>query len=467
MKLLFIHQNFPGQYLYLVSSLLRAGHEIVGIGEDANISNRGMLPGCTTISYPTPQKAGPATHRYLRSLEAGVNRGQAVARTLISLKSSGFAPDVVSLHPGWGEGLFVREFFPRTPLVMFCEYYFRAGQADLRFDPEFPTDLDWDVGIRLRNTAQVMSLLTADSCVCPTEWQASRYPAFIRDKIQIIHDGINVNYMTPDPTESIVLQPLKRPGHSRILDASEPRPERPTAEDDGEETAGDDGEGTAEDDGNEPAGESLRLSRADKVITYAARNLEPYRGIHVFLRMLPELQKRHPDAHVVIVGNDGTSYSRTPSDGRSYKEIYLAETADKLDMSRIHIVGRISYTSLRAIFRVSTAHVYLTYPFVLSWSCLEAMSCGALLVASATSPVLEVIRHGDNGLLTDFFDREKLLATLDDILKNPSAFDAIRARARRFVVEKYGLDKCLPAQWKLLEDAANKGLPQGISRKPG
>jgi glycosyltransferase involved in cell wall biosynthesis len=443
-KLLFIHQNFPGQYLYLVRSLLRAGHEIVGIGENANIKNRGVLRGCTAIGYPTPQKAGPATHHYLRGLEAGVRRGQAVARTLISLKGRGFVPDVVSLHPGWGEGLFVREFFPHTPLLMFCEYYFRAGQADVGFDPEFPTNLDRDVGIHLRNTAQIMSLLTADGCVCPTEWQASRYPAFIRDKMRIIHDGVNVDYMTPNPAASIVLQPLKQPGHSRILDAPGTLPARALQ---------------AGDDGREPAGKPLRLSRADKVVTYAARNLEPYRGIHVFLRMLPELQQRHPDAHVVIVGNDGTSYGKTPPDGRSYKDIYLAETADKLDMSRIHFVGRIAYASLRALFRVSTAHVYLTYPFVLSWSCLEAMSCGALTVASDTGPVLEVIRHGDNGLLTDFFDREKLLATLDDILKNPSAFDAIRTRARRSVVGKYGLDKCLREQWKFLEDAAGGRLP--------
>ncbi|MDR2124802.1 MAG: glycosyltransferase [Desulfovibrio sp.] len=436
MKLLFIHQNFPGQYLHLVRFLLRAGHEIVGIGENANIKNRGVLPGCTTIGYPTPQKAGPATHHYLRGLEAAVRRGQAVARTLRALKRRGFVPDVVSLHPGWGEGLFVRDFFPRTPLIMFCEFYFRAGQADVGFDPEFPTDLDGNVGIHLRNTAQVMSLLTADGCVCPTEWQASRYPAFIRDKMRIIHDGVNVDYMTPNPDESIVLQRLKQPGHSRFLDAPAP-----------------------EDDARETVGSLLRLSRADKVVTYAARNLEPYRGIHIFLRMLPELQKRHPDAHVVIAGNDGTSYGKAPPDGRCYKDIYLAETADRLDMSRIHFVGRIAYASLRALFRVSTAHVYLTYPFVLSWSCLEAMSCGALTVASATGPVLEAIRHGGNGLLANFFDREKLLATLDDILKNPSAFDAVRTRARQSVVEKYGLDKCLRAQWKLLEDAARGCLP--------
>jgi glycosyltransferase involved in cell wall biosynthesis len=454
-KLLFIHQNFPGQYLYLVRFLLRAGHEIVGIGENVNISNRGVLRGCTTIGYPTPQQAGPATHHYLRGLEAGVRRGQVVARTLISLKSRGFVPDVISLHPGWGEGLFVREIFPRTPLLMFCEYYFRAGQADVGFDPEFPADVDRDLGINLRNTAQVMSLLTADGCVCPTEWQASRYPAFIRDKMRIIHDGVNVDFMTPNPDESLVLQPLKRPGHSRILDAPATRAAQARP--------------VPEDDGREPAGKPVRLSRADKVVTYAARNLEPYRGIHVFLRMLPELQQRHPDAHIVIAGNDGTSYGKTPPDGRSHKDIYFAETARKLDTSRIHFVGRIAYASLRALFRVSTAHVYLTYPFVLSWSCLEAMSCGALTVASATDPVLEVIRHGGNGLLTDFFDREKLLATLDDILKNPSAFDAIRMRARRSVVEKYGLDKCLSEQLKLLEDAAGGRLTRtdnAVSQHP-
>ncbi|MDR1946883.1 MAG: glycosyltransferase [Desulfovibrio sp.] len=445
MKILFIHQNFPGQYLYLVQYLRRAGHKITGIGEDANIKKRGVIRGCTTIGYPSPQKAGPDTHHYLRGLEACVRRGQAVARTLIKLRDRGFVPDVISLHPGWGEGLFVREIFPRTPLIMFCEYYFRAGQADVGFDPEFPADPDWIFSINLRNTAQIMSLLSADCCLCPTEWQASRYPAFIRDNMRIIHDGINTDFMTPDPEERIVLQPLKKPGHSRILDRLKSAPPQ------GEEKVGDAGE-------REPAGKPLRLSRADKVITYAARNLEPYRGIHAFLRSLPELQKRHPDAHVVIAGNDGTSYSRTPPGGCSYKDIYLGEISGKVDLSRIHFLGRIAYPSLRALFRVTTAHVYLTYPFVLSWSCLEAMSCGALTVASDTGPVPEVITHGDNGLLVDFFDREKLLATLNDILENPCAFDAIRSRARNSVVGKYRLDNCLGQQLSLLEDAVGGRL---------
>ncbi|MDR1489055.1 MAG: glycosyltransferase family 4 protein [Desulfovibrio sp.] len=429
MEILFIHQNFPGQYLHLARNLVRSGkHRVTGIGDAENIKNHGTIDGCVSIGYPPPEQAGPKTHHYLRSLEAGVRRGQAVVRALLHLKSKGFAPDVISLHPGWGEGLFVREIFPYTPLVMFCEYYFRAGEADMGFDPEFPLTLDASLKVGLCNTTQVMSLLNADFCVSPTPWQASRYPEFIREKIRILHEGIDTGFMTPDPEESVFLRRTDRAGHSRILAT------------DTEDRA--------------PDGETLRFSRKDKVITFAARNLEPYRGAHVFLRALPDIQRRHPDAHILIVGDDGASYSAPPPGGRSFKDIFLGEIAGRADFSRIHLLSRVPYQTLRSIFRISSAHVYLSYPFVLSWSCLEAMSCEALVVASRTAPVAEAVKDGETGLMVDFFDKKSLIDTVDEVLKRPERFAALRRNARAFVERNYALADCLKGQTDLLEEAA-------------
>ncbi|MDR2800064.1 MAG: glycosyltransferase [Desulfovibrio sp.] len=429
MEVLFIHQNFPGQYLHLARGLVRAGkHKVTGMGDADNIKNHGAIDGCLSIGYPSPRGAGPKTHHYLRNLEAGVRRGQAVARALLHLKANGFAPDVISLHPGWGEGLFVREIFPSTPLVMFCEYYFRAGEADTVFDPEFATGLDATLGLGLCNTAQVMSLLNADFCVSPTPWQASRYPECIREKIRVLHEGIDTCFMTPDPGESVFLRRTNRAGHSRILLT------------DTEDCTSD--------------GALLRLSGKDKVITFAARNLEPYRGAHVFLRSLPDLQKRHPDAHILIIGNDGASYSASPPGGRSFKDIFLGEIAGRADFSRIHLLGRVPYQALRSVFRISSAHVYLSYPFVLSWSCLEAMSCEALVIASRTAPVAEAVKDGETGLMVDFFDKKGLIDTVDEVLKRPKRFAALRKNARAFVERNYALADCLKGQTDLLEEAA-------------
>ncbi|MDR0827536.1 MAG: glycosyltransferase [Desulfovibrio sp.] len=452
MKILFIHQNFPGQYLNLVQRLIReGGHSITGIGEDVNIKRRGLINGCSTIGYPSPDKAGAHTHHYLQNLEAAVRRGQSVAKILLRLKAQGFIPDVISLHPGWGEGLFAREVFPSTPLLMFCEYYFRAGEADLNFDPEFPVSLDGNLSIGLRNTAQVMSLLNADACISPTPWQASRYPEFIRNKIRIIHDGINVDYMTPYTEEILYLQPLEKAGHSRVLGWSAAGAKCRYQENQGEIM--EDASGTIM---PAPLG-ALRLTRRDKVITYATRNIEPYRGAHVFLRALPALLKLHPDAHILIAGREGVSYSRPLPAGQTYKDIYLREIANRVDLSRIHFLDGVPYPALRAIFRISAAHVYLTYPFVLSWSCLEAMSCEALLIASHTAPVLEAVKHMDTGLLVDFFDEKGLIRTLDEVLREPEHFAALRKRARVFVTRAHGLEKCLREQIDFLKEVAAKG----------
>lgn len=445
MKFLFIHQNFPGQYLHLAQYLQGlGGHEIVGLGETKNIKNRGVIQDITTIGYPTPEGAGETTHHYLQSTEAALRRGQTVARSLLELKNKGFVPDVISVHPGWGEALFVRDVYPHTPILMFCEYYFRAGEADLAFDPEFPCTPDWTFSIRIRNSAQLLSLITASACVSPTHWQASRYPAFVREGARIIHDGVNTDFMTPDPGESLSIQPLRAPGESRVR--GYPTPITGNASPD-------------EGPGSEPDGPPLTLSRKDKVITYIGRNLEPYRGFHIFLRSLPAIQRLHPDAHTLIVGHDGISYSPVLPEGQTYKEKYLEEMRGELDLSRIHFLGRIPYPALRALFRIASAHVYLTYPFVLSWSALEAMACESLVIASRTQPVEEVITHGQNGILVDFFDKDALIAAVDAALSDPDRFAPLRKSARNLVVERYRLEKCLKRQAELLYELAGGNYP--------
>ncbi|MDL2291388.1 glycosyltransferase, partial [Desulfovibrio sp. OttesenSCG-928-F20] len=453
MKVLFIHQNFPGQYLHLAQYLHNLGHEVVGLGETDNIKKRGAINGITTIGYPAPQGSGQQTHHYLLSTEAAVRRGQNVVRALLEIKAKHFTPDVISLHPGWGEGLFVRDVFPHTPIAMFCEYYFRAGQADLGFDPEFPQSPDWSFSIRIRNTAQVMSLITANVGLSPTQWQASRYPDFIRRNMVVAHDGVNTDYMTPDASDSLTIQPLDTPGDSRLVDYP------PFVENPAQGVSAGDAAAQATLAPAQALGPPITLGVGDKVITYTGRNLEPYRGVHIFLRALPELQRRHPDAHVLIIGHDGVSYSPALPEGETYKAKYLAELKGRIDLSRVHFLGRIPYMALRSAFRISSAHVYLTYPFVLSWSMLEAMSCEALLVASDTPPVREMISHGENGLLFDFFDTNKLVDSLDAALNKPEQFRDLRKKARIFVEEHFRLEKCLQTQLSLLEALAGGRYP--------
>jgi glycosyltransferase involved in cell wall biosynthesis len=206
-------------------------------------------------------------------------------------------------------------------------------------------------------------------------------------------------------------------------------------------------------------GAQLRLGRqgpiirnGDPVLTFVNRNLEPYRGYHRFMRALPSIQQRCPNAITVIVGDHGVSYGAAAPDGKSWKDLILQEVNHDLDLSRVFFTGKMPYADYLTLLQVSACHVYFTYPFVLGWSCLEAMAAGALVVGSATPPVQEVISNGENGLLVDFFDQQALVETVSQVLNNPENFTQIRQAARISVVNRFDLETiCLPKQIQLID----------------
>jgi glycosyltransferase involved in cell wall biosynthesis len=402
MNTLFIHQNFPSQFTHLAAALARRGNRVVGLGLSPQ-----AVPGVEVMAYTLSQHPHPALDGLLQESASNTLRGEGAALAALQLKEQGFAPDLVCVHPGWGEAFFLRDIFPKSRILCYLEYYYHAFGADSNFDPEFPhQSYPQRFHLRMKNTPFLPALETMDRGVCPTAWQKSLFPACYRDRIEVIHDGIDTTAVRPSAQ---VVVTLKR--------------------------------------------DNLTLTPDDEVVTYVARSLEPSRGYHIFMRALPELLGRRPKAHVLIVGDHTTSYSPRPVDGRSYKDIYLNEVAAQLDMSRVHFLGKLRYAQFLAILQVSTAHVYLTVPFVLSWSVIEAMSAGCLLVGSATPPVREVIRHGENGLLFDYFSPSHLADTVATALERRDEMLPLRQQARRTAVERYDLETvCLPRQFKLIED---------------
>jgi len=387
MRILIIHQNFPAQFRALARNLAAdPGVSLAAIGK------RGCpgLPGVRQLTYAIERHPAAGTHHYAKPFESGIVYGQAVARLLLELKGEGFVPDAVLAHPGWGETLFVKDIFPRARLVHFCEFYYHAQGADANFDPEFPLSLDAALRVRTRNALLLMGLEGCDAAVAPTAWQKSLHPPAYHGKIALLHEGIDTAFMRADPLASFTL----------------------------------------------PDGKVVRAG--DPVVTYVARNLEPYRGFHIFMRALPQLLARHPGCEVVIVGGDGVSYGSKPQGAASWRARMLDEL--NLQSDRVHFLGRIPYGAYRSLLQVSAAHVYLTYPFVLSWSMLEAMACGCALVASDTAPVREVIRHGENGWLVDFFDAHALASRIAAVLEAPAASHALRLRAAATVRARYGLE---------------------------
>jgi glycosyltransferase involved in cell wall biosynthesis len=410
MRVLFVHQNFPGQYRHIAPAMAaRKGVRVVSLGEN----HYGELPGVTQVRYPAPRGASEQIHRYLRRTEAYLRRGQEVARAAMALRARGFVPDVISAHPGWGEALFLRDVFPEAPILLQCEFYYRAEGGDIGFDTALTGEvtLDMRANTRIINTPQILQLEAAAGGVAPTRWQWSRYPDWARARMAVVHEGIDTRHARPAPKASFPL----------------------------------------------PSGRVIR--RGDPVITYAARQLEPYRGFHSFMRALPLFQRLRPEAEVVVVGGDSISYGDPPQDAGSWREAMLKEVGAQLDLSRVHFLPRQPYPKLLDLFRVSAGHVYLTYPFVLSWSLLDAMSCGAAILASDTAPVREVIEHGVNGRLVDFFNAEAIAHGLAAMVADPASQEPLRAAARRTVVERYDLATfCLPRQIALLEQVA-RGEP--------
>jgi glycosyltransferase involved in cell wall biosynthesis len=402
MKILFVHQNFPGQYLHLARHLARQPeNQVVFITQRKDAE----LPGVRKIVYQPHREVTLNQHRYLRDMEAGVLNAQAVVRVALDLKKSGFTPDVMVGHNGWGEIWYLKDVFPKTPLLGYFEFFYRFDGADVGFDPAEPVSFDTAPRIRTKNAGNLLGLEAADWGQCPTRWQHSTYPAIYQPKLQVVHEGIDTDVVVPDHTARLRLP-----------------------------------------------GTEIELAAGDEVVTYVARNLEPYRGFPSFMRSLPAILSARPKAQVVIVGGDETSYGARLPDGQSYRQKLLDELGDSLDTRRVHFLGKVPYPLFLNVLQVSRVHVYLTYPFVLSWSMLEAMAAGCLVVGSRTAPVEDVIRDGENGVLVDFFRPEEIAERVGEVLAEPEQFISQRAQARQTIVENYDLKRiCLPEQLRLID----------------
>lgn len=412
MNILFVHQNFPGQFKHLAPALAADPANTV-----VALTMKPVAPtpwrGIRIIPYQVARGSTPNIHPWVSGIETKVNWGEAAYRAALGLKREGFSPELIVAHPGWGESLFLKEVWPTAKLGIYCEFFHHARGASIGFDPEFPTD-DPDIACRtrMRNANLLMHFDLADAGWSPTHWQAGRFPELFRAKITVMHEGIDTDAIAPDPEVKLIL-------------------DRNTV-----------------------------LTRQDEIITFANRNLEPYRGYHIFMRALPEILRRRPNARVLIVGGSEKGYGRQPPDGGNWRDLFakpLRERIGSADWERVHFLGKLSHRRFVRVLQASTAHVYLTYPYVLSWGLLEAMSAGCAIVASDTAPLSEAIRHDETGLLVDFFDVEGLARAVCDLMQDPGKRTRLGANARAFAKASYDLETvCLPMQLEWINRLAGR-----------
>ena len=402
MRVLFIHQNFPGQYRHLMPALQARGDQVQAIGAPYAPG----LPGCELFRYRLPESgAVPDAHPLASDFQVKAIRAEAVVNLLRQNEAAIPRPDLIVGHPGWGELLAVKDHWPDVPVLHQLElvYQMRGGDAD--FDPEFPQQASAITKLRLRRATQLLAFHDLDWALAPTQWQASTAPLPFRHRVSVIHEGIDTDQIAPRQGSEIRLERRR-----------------------------------------------LRFQPGDELVSFACRSLEPYRGFHTFMRALPTLQRLRPNAQVIVVGSEGVSYGASPAGGGTWRQTLLQELGDQVDLSRIHFVGHVPHGLLHELFRVCSCHVYLTYPFVLSWSLLEAMACGAVVIASDTAPVAELIEPGVEGVLVDFFNPEALAEQIAAVLADPGAHRPLAEAARRRVVEGFDLRRvCLPRQLELID----------------
>lgn len=404
-----MHQGFPGQYIHILRALdAEGGHQLIGLGIEEATDE---LPASVQyFRYGLNQGNQPGLHPWVTDLETKVLRAEPCARAAQELKRKGFTPDLICGHPGWGEMLFLGDIWPQIPILTYQEFFYNPRGFDYDFDPELQGKPPWEncAHIRMKTANQLLNLENSTWCVAPTEFQRTSYPSSWRNQISVIHDGIDTRKAAPNPSPKPVTL----------------------------------ADGTV-------------LSPGEKLVTFVNRTLEPYRGCHSMIRAIPELQRLEPDARLLIVGETkGVSYGAVCPEGE-WKDVFLKEIGGQYESNKVIFAGKVPYDQFLTILQLSQVHVYLTYPFVLSWSLLEAMSSGCAIVGSATAPVEEVIDNERNGLLVDFFKPKDLATAIAELLRDRNKALRLGEAARKTILQRFKLEMCVQEQLKLIQQIAN------------
>ncbi|MEO1000392.1 MAG: glycosyltransferase [Pseudomonadota bacterium] len=398
MRILFVHDNYPAQFGQF-GRWLKAAHGWDVAFATAREGVTEAVAGAPVYPYAVHREPTEGVHPYARVFEGAAIKGQAAARAFLAARGAGFSPEIVMAHAGWGPGIFAREVWPDARYVPYFEWYYRTPAPDMAHLGAPPPEVHQQLYQHSRNAPIWAEFAVADLGLVPTAFQAAQFPELFRDRLAVIHDGIDTEFHRPDPGARADVAGLSLP---------------PDAE----------------------------------IVTYLTRGMEPHRGFPQFLEAIARLQPERPRLHAVIGGEDRIAYGDRRAG--SWKEKMLAELP--LDRDRLHFTGPLPRADYLRLLQASHVHFYFTTEFVLSWSMLEAMAAGALIVASDTTPVREFMVDGETGLLTDFHDVPAAAARIAEALDGQARLAPLRSAARAHVVKTLSAATLWERKRELLED---------------
>ncbi len=400
MKYLFVHQNYPGQFLHLLLHLqANQDNQLVFITE----TNVNTIPGVQKFCYQKPE-FDTFSSEDVMEFEMATRRARIVQHVARTIRDLGFTPDIIIGHHGWGELLNLQDVWPGVPILGYFEFYYHDRGLDVGFDREFPALPGGLARVRVKNAVNLLALNNPGHGQTPTQFQLSTYPDWAQKKITLLREGVYLNMACPKPEL-----------RSEVMDL-----------------------------------DGFRIEPTDTLVTYVARDLEPYRGFHTMMRALPRLHRLRGNLKVVMVGGDGVSYGARLNDGTTWREFFMREVGGVIDQSRVHFPGRVPYDTFLSLLQRSDAHVYLTYPFVLSWSLREAMACGCAIVASDTEPVTEFVKHRQTGYIVRFPDALALADGVAEVLENQKLNARMRRNARAWAEKNLSMPHYLAEYEQLI-----------------
>jgi glycosyltransferase involved in cell wall biosynthesis len=343
------------------------------------------------IHYAPIGGATAKTHYCTRTIENTVAHAHGVYESCKAARD--LRPDLIVGHSGLGPTMFLRELYD-CPVINYFEYFYRAHDSDLDFrSDQTPRELDV-LRTYYRNSIFLTDLEYCDAGYSPTRWQKSTLPARFHDKVEVIFDGIDTALWKP------------RPGVARkVMGRTVP--------------------------------DSIRI------VTYVSRGFESMRGFDILMQVAKRIYCELPNVVFAIVGSDRVAYGgdHHATNGKTYREHVLAQ--DDYDLSKFIFTGLLPPQELADLLSISDLHLYFTVPFVLSWSLFNALACGAVVVASNTEPVRELLTHGQTALMADFFNVEALAAHSLNVLRKPDEHRFLGRNGRGLIEARYGLDKCV------------------------